>query len=122
MKTRAITGILFVIVMVGSVLLGQYVFGAVYLALSCFVLYEFYRLVSENTAKPDVTAGIVNGVIVFAGFAVLILSNNMAMPVLMDYKTTHALLFLLPVSMSMIFIRQLFKQAMLPFNNIGYTC
>jgi phosphatidate cytidylyltransferase len=122
MKTRAITGILFVIVMVGSVLLGQYVFGVFYLVLSCFALYEFYRLVSENTAKPDVIAGIVNGIIVFAGFAVLILSNNMAMPVLMDYKTTHALLFLLPVSVSMIFIRQLFKQAMLPFNNIGYTC
>lgn len=120
MKTRAITGILFVIVMVGSVLLGQYVFGAFYLVLSGFTLYEFYRLVSENTAKPDVVAGIINGIIVFAGFGLLTLSNNMAL--LIDYKTTHALLFLLPVSASMIFIRQLFTKSMLPFNNIGYTC
>jgi len=122
MRTRAITGILFVIVMVGSVLLGQYVFGAFYLVLSSLTLYEFYKLVSENTAKPDVVAGIFNGVLVFAGFGLLILSNNMAMPLLLDYKTTHALLFLLPVSSSMIFIRQLFTRAMMPFNNIGFTC
>jgi len=120
MKTRAITGILFVIVMVGSLLLGQFVFGAFYLVLSSLALYEFYKLVGQTVAKPDVPAGIINGVMVFAGFALLTLSNNMAL--LIDYKTTHALLFLLPVSASAIFIRQLFTKAMMPFNNIGYTC
>ncbi len=120
MKTRAITGILFVIVMIGSVLLGQFVFGAFYLVLSCLALYEFYNLVGQTVAKPDLLAGIVNGVIVFAGFGLLTLSNNMAL--LVDYKKAHALIFLLPVSGAMIFIRQLFTKAMMPFNNIGYTC
>jgi len=120
MKTRAITGILFVIVMVGSVLFGQFVFGAFYLVLSCVTLYEFYKLVGQTVAKPDLLAGMVNGIIVFAGFGLLTLSNNMAL--LVDYKTAHALIFLLPVSAAMIFIRQLFTKAMMPFSNIGYTC
>lgn len=122
MKTRTITGFFFVIVMLGSLFLGQYVFGAFYLLLSCFTLYEFYKLVSQNAATPDVTAGIGNGILVFVGFAVLILSNNMAMHWLLDYQQTHALLFLLPISVSMVFIRQLFIKAGQPFANIAYTC
>jgi phosphatidate cytidylyltransferase len=106
--------------MLGSIFLGQYVFGAFYLVLSCLTLYEFYKLVAQNIAKPDVAAGIVNGILVFGGYGVLILSNNMV--ILLNYKTTHALLFLLPLSASMIFIRQLFNKTTVPFNNIAYTC
>jgi phosphatidate cytidylyltransferase len=121
MKTRAITGFFFVLVMLGSVLLGAYVFGAFFLLLSCLVLHEFYRLVSQTVAKPDIPWGITNGVFIFAGFALLIYSDNMTMPVLLGYKATHALLFLLPLTGAAVFIRQLFKQSMLPFNNIAYT-
>ena len=121
MKTRAITGFFFVLVMLGSVLLGQYVFGLFYLLLSAFVLYEFYKLVSQSVAKPDIPAGIVNGALVYAGFALLIYSDNMTLPILLSYKATYSLLFLLPVTFTVVFIRQLFNQAMLPFNNIAYT-
>jgi phosphatidate cytidylyltransferase len=120
MKTRAITGFIFVIVMIGSLVSGQFVFGAFYLILSCFTLYEFYKLVGQSVAKPDAAAGILNGILVFGGYGLLILSNNMV--VLIDYKTTHAVLFLLPLSASMIFVRQLFSKSAMPFNNIGYTC
>jgi phosphatidate cytidylyltransferase len=122
MKIRAITGFFFVIVMLGSVLLGQYVFGAFYLLLSSFTLYEFYKLVAQNTAKPDIIAGLANGVVVFAAFALLITSDNMTLPVLLGYKATRSLLFLLPVTAVMIFIRQLFSRTAAPFNNIAYTC
>ena len=121
MKTRAITGLFFVLVMLGSVLLGQYVFGLFYLLLGAFVLYEFYKLVSQSVAKPDIPAGIVNGALVYAGFALLIYSDNMTLPILLSYKATYSLLFLLPVTFTVVFIRQLFKQAMLPFNNVAYT-
>ena len=49
MKTRAITRFFFVIVMVASVLLGQYVFGIFYLLLTLFCLWEFYGLVKQHT-------------------------------------------------------------------------
>jgi phosphatidate cytidylyltransferase len=121
MKTRAITGFFFVIVMLGSIFLGQYTFAAFYLVLSCFTLYEFYKLVGQTVAKPDVPAGIINGALVFAGFGLVIMSNYMVMPVILDYKKTHALLALLPITAVLIPIRQLFTKAMMPFNNIGYT-
>jgi phosphatidate cytidylyltransferase len=121
MKTRAITGFFFVIVMLGSLFLGQYVFSAFYLLLSAYALYEFYTLVAQNTAKPDILSGLINGILIFAGFGLLIYSDNMALPVLLGYKATHSLLFLLPITSAMIFIRQLFKHSHTPFNNIGFT-
>jgi phosphatidate cytidylyltransferase len=121
MKTRAITGFIFVIVMIGSLLLGQYVFGAFYLVLGAFALYEFYSLVGQNTAQPDVPAGLINGLLLFSGFALLILSDNMTLPVLLGYKATHSLLLLLPLTSAAVFIRQLFRRYDRPFNNIAYT-
>ncbi|HWZ02752.1 MAG TPA: phosphatidate cytidylyltransferase [Mucilaginibacter sp.] len=119
MKTRAITGFFFVIVMLASVLLGQFVFVTFYLVLSAFCLYEFYTLVTQNTAKPDIILGIINGMILFAGFAVLIFSDNITL--LLSYKASHALLFLLPLTSALVFIRQLFNKSAYPFNNIAYT-
>lgn len=121
MRTRAITGFFFVIVMLGSVLLGQYVFVAFYLVLSAFCLHEFYSLVGQNTAKPDLTLGIINGGLLFAGIALLILSDNMTLPVLLGYKASRSLLFLLPLTSALVCIRQLYHKTLFPFNNIAYT-
>jgi len=119
MKTRAITGFFFVIVMLASVLLGQFVFMPFYLVLSAFCLYEFYTLVTQNTAKPDIALGIINGVLLFAGMAVLIFSDNITL--LLSYKAAHALLFLLPLTSALVFIRQLYGKSETPFNDIAYT-
>ncbi|MDR3696763.1 phosphatidate cytidylyltransferase [Mucilaginibacter sp.] len=119
MKTRAITGFFFVIVMLASVLLGQFVFVTFYLVLGAFCLYEFYNLVTQNTAKPDIALGIINGMMLFAGIAVLIFSDNITL--LLSYKASHSLLFLLPLTSALVFIRQLFNKTETPFNNIAYT-
>lgn len=117
MKTRAITGFFFIIVMLGSLLLGNYVFGAFYLLLSCFCLYEFYSLVKQNTAGPNVPAGLILGALVFAAFGLLSYSESTAA----DAKTAHILLFLLPVASAAIFISELFKKVKSPFDNLAYT-
>ncbi|MBB3056670.1 phosphatidate cytidylyltransferase [Mucilaginibacter gotjawali] len=119
MKTRAITGFFFVIVMLASVLLGQFVFVTFYLMLSAFCLYEFYSLVTQNTAKPDIVLGIINGMMLFAGIAVLIFSDNITL--LLSYKAAHSLLFLMPLTSALVFIRQLYNKSASPFNNIAYT-
>ncbi|TSJ43632.1 phosphatidate cytidylyltransferase [Mucilaginibacter corticis] len=111
MKIRAITGFFFIIVMVASVLLGHYVFGAFYLLLSCFCLWEFYGLVKKAGFKPDVTTGLLNGIFIYAAFALAAYQSEGA----------HKLLFLLPVPVSAIFIQELFKKNKAPFTNIGYT-
>src|ERR1700712_236055 len=108
MKTRAITGFFFVIVMLASVMFGPYLFGAFYLVISCLCLFEFYKLIKENTANPNATAGLINGALLFAAFALLSYSGIFALPVLEGKNVAYKLLFLLPLFSSAIFIRELF--------------
>ncbi|WP_400262149.1 hypothetical protein ACFX5U_22095 [Sphingobacterium sp. SG20118] len=46
MKTRAITGFFFIIIMVGAMLLGASVFLGFFTVLTAWCLYEFYGIVS----------------------------------------------------------------------------
>jgi phosphatidate cytidylyltransferase len=121
MKTRAITGFFFVIVMLGSMLLGPYVFGAYFLILSSFCLFEFYGLVNQNTTAPNVSEGIGNGALLFITFALLNYAGVSTTPILGGIKTAHLLMFLIPLASSTIFIKELFKKSQTPFNNIAYT-
>jgi len=112
MKTRAITGFFFVIVMLGSILLGQYVFGVFYLLLSGFALYEFYGLVKQSGIRPNQSAGIINGIFVYAVFALVTYK---------DEPVYHKLIFLLALTLSAIFFQELYKKSETPFTNIAYT-
>ena len=112
MKTRAITGFFFVIVMLASILLGNYVFGIFYLLLSVLALREFYGLVNQSGIKPNQSAGIVNGVFVYAIFALIAYK---------DEPVYHKLIFLLALTLSAIFFQELYKKSETPFTNIAYT-
>ncbi|CAN5482516.1 phosphatidate cytidylyltransferase [soil metagenome] len=121
MKTRAITGFFFLIVMIGSFLLGHYVFGAFYLVLCSFCLYEFYTLIRQNTASPNVIAGILNGMLIYAAFALLTYSVEFPQPALYGSHTAYKMLLLLTLTSGAIFVQELFKRAESPFTNIAYT-
>lgn len=111
MKTRAITGFFFVIVMLASVLLDNYVFGAFYLLLSAICLQEFYGLIKKsNSATPNLITGIMNGAFIYVIFAFV---NH-------DHAV-NSFLFLLPVTLAAIFIQELYSRSATPFHNIGYT-
>jgi len=110
MKTRAITGFFFVIVMLASVLINGYVFGVFYLLLSGLALIEFYRLVKKAGINPDVMTGVLNGAFIYIVFALIAVDS--------DYRK---LIFLLPVTLSFISIQELFKKNSSPFTNIAYT-
>ena len=111
MKTRAITGFFFVIVMLASVLLGQYVFGVFYLLLSAFALYEFYGLVKQSGIQPNIAAGILNGVLIYAAFSLV----RDLLPDAFRY------VFILALTLSLIFFQELYKKSETPFTNIAYT-
>ncbi len=110
MKTRAITGFFFIIIMLGSVLLGPYVFTAFFTVLSFFCLNEFYRMVKTANIKPNRTAGLIGGGFIFAGIGLHYILN-------IDSKF---LLIIIPVLAS-IFIAQLYKHTENPFTHIAYT-
>ncbi|ASU32171.1 phosphatidate cytidylyltransferase [Mucilaginibacter xinganensis] len=110
MKTRAITGFFFVVVMLASVLCGRYVFSAFYLLVSILCLHEFYKLIGQSGVRPNMQAGMLNGVLVFVFVA-------------LQYYTSEArfLLVLLTFSMALIFIQELYKPSPAPFTNIAFT-
>ncbi len=112
MKTRAITGFFFVIVMLASLLLGHFTFDIFYLILSVFCLVEFYGLIKQSGIKPNQSAGIGNGIFVYTIFALIVYDNQ---------PSYHKLLFLLILTLSSIFIQELYKKSEAPFNNIAYT-
>jgi phosphatidate cytidylyltransferase len=112
MKTRAITGFFFIIVMLASLLLGRYVFSVFYLLLSSYCLWEFYGLIKKAGFKPSLTAGLLSGAFIYVIFGLV------ACPSENDY---HKLLFLLPVTLSSVFIQELFTKHEAPFTNIAYT-
>jgi phosphatidate cytidylyltransferase len=112
MKTRAITGFFFVIVMLASVLLGHYTFGIFYLALSSFCLWEFYGLIRQSGINPNQFTGILYGILVYVVFALITYK---------DVPSNHRLIFLLMLTFGSIFFQELFKKSEAPFTNIAYT-
>jgi phosphatidate cytidylyltransferase len=121
MKTRAITGFFFVIVMVASMLLGQYVYSTFYLLLSLFCLYEFYGLVKHHVASPNIVMGLINGAMLYIPFALIAWATVYALPDLHN-EPAYKVLLITPATFLGIFIYELFrKDAGHPFNNIAYT-
>ncbi|HVW14388.1 MAG TPA: phosphatidate cytidylyltransferase [Mucilaginibacter sp.] len=113
MKTRAITGFFFVIVMIASILLGRYTFDIFYLVLSTLCLFEFYRLVMQTGIKPALILGVLTGALVYIIFAALAMNNDGA-------PANYLLLALVPC-FAAIFIQELFRRSEAPFTNITYT-
>lgn len=113
MRTRAITGFFFVIVMLASVLLGNYVFDVFYLLLSMLCLWEFYGLLKKSGAGPDQATGMLNGGLLYMVTALISMNYS-------DLPLFAFLLLLVPL-FSIIFIQELYKKSEQPFANIAYT-
>lgn len=110
MKTRAITGFFFLIIMVGSLLIGDKVFSVFYLLLSTATLYEFYKLIKKAGIRPHIIIGLIAAVLVF-GLSALFFYIKF------DLKY---LLLIIPIVFS-VFITELYKKSKIPFGNISYT-
>ncbi len=62
---RTITGLLFVVLVIGSILLNQYVFGGLFLIFTILGMDEFYRLVENDKVKPQKISGIITGALIY---------------------------------------------------------
>jgi len=112
MKTRAITGFFFIIVMLASVLINRYVFYGFYLVLSVLCLNEFYSLVKRSGVDISRITGLINGAFFFGMFALITTNSGL------NYQKYVVLLTL---TFGAVFIQELFKKADKPFTNIAYT-
>lgn len=110
MKTRAITGFFFVLVMLASVLSGAYAFSIFFIVLSLFSLTEFYGLIGREKARPDRMGGILLGGAIFLAFAAF------------NLHLVRSFILLLPIPfLAFIYIRELYQKNEQPFYNISLT-
>ena len=112
MKTRAVTSFFFVIVMFSSLCFGDYFFSGFYLLLSAFCLWEFYKLFKNSNISPNVFSGIINCIVIYLLLALIAYKYNLFF---------HKLIFLLPLTVTAVFVQELFKKSPNPISDIFYT-
>ncbi len=110
MKTRAITGFFFIIIMLGSLLTGPYVFALFYTILGFLCLIEFYKLITKAGIKPNLAIG---------GFIGGLSLCYYAYGCVYGFGRTNFVI--LPVLACLVFIFQLYQKSKQPFTDIGYT-
>lgn len=120
MRTRAITGLFFIIVMLASVLTGHYTFVFFYLLLSVLCLQEFYKLIKQAGFKPNIALGYLNTILIYSAFALLSYKSGLQNPADFAFPIGK-LIFLLPVTLGAVFVFELFRNQANPFTNIAVT-
>jgi phosphatidate cytidylyltransferase len=108
--TRSITGLIFAVSIIGSILISRYAFCALFLVFTILGLLEFYSLFSNETVKPQKYSGIIIGIILY-----LIIFFS---PV--DINSMFNIILLIPLLFPL-FIAELFRKKEQPFANIAYT-
>lgn len=108
--TRTFTAVIFVVVMLGSVLLGQNVFSVLLLIITLLSLNEFIVLVSGEKIQPAVWPTIITGGITYS----LLAANAMG------FLPTEAILLIIPV-IFLLFIIELWRNKSNPFTNIAMS-
>ncbi|MFC6103621.1 phosphatidate cytidylyltransferase [Olivibacter domesticus] len=110
MKTRAITGFFFVVVMLASLLLGAYTFSIFFLLLALFSAEEFFKLIETDNIKPNRIFGFLLGATLFT--CVILLELNLG--------SIRYLVFTVPFIV-LVYVSELYKKATQPFINIALT-
>lgn len=110
MKTRAITGFFFVLVMLAAVIFNAYAFSLFFLVLALLSQAEFYRMIASAAIRPQVKGGMLLGA---AAFVLTILIA------IFSFSSTY-LLIIVPFAIG-IYLFELYRKASQPFLNIAFT-
>ena len=108
---RAISGILFAALVIGSVYLGQISFSILMGAILVGSLFEFYRLSLKARVRPQMILGVALGLLLFI-CTFLHASGDVDFPI-MFYA-------FIPLTMG-VFVVELYRNHSRPFTNIAYT-
>lgn len=110
MKTRAITGFFFIVVLIGAVLLGSYAFVPFFSLVAACCVYEFYRMVHTEHTKPLVGLGV----------AVAALGLSLLGAVLLGFLPP-AILALGIMAVLLLYIAALFRKTAHPIQDVAYS-
>lgn len=111
MKTRAITGLVFVLVMLAAFFFGPYVFLGFFSVLSLLCLSEFYALIKKTGIYPQQINGLVLGLVICAAAASFWLDASFS-----RYFSAS----IIPLGI-LIFYAELYRKTDKPFHQIAYT-
>jgi len=106
---RALTAVLFVIVLIAGINLHPVGFIATFLGIALLANYEFYGLVKKAKASPQIATGLIAVVLLFAAVTTHIYCGKAVL--------FHLLILLVFLS----FIIELYRKKENPFANIAYT-
>lgn len=109
--TRAIWGTLFVVIVIGSFLVGRNATAIVLGLFMCVGLFEFYRFFSKSTiVQPKSVAGVIGGLFLYAGL------------VLREMEVIHFDLYLLFIPLTFLpFLNVVFSKAKNPLLDLTIT-
>ncbi len=107
---RTITGIVFVLLIVGSIIADRHLFSLLFVFITAMGLWEFYTLVEKAGISPNKFAGLMAGIFLFASNAMIAL-NIAPREIQMG---NFVLIFL-------IFLFELYRKLPNPFTNIAFT-
>ena len=107
---RTITGILFITVLIGSILIGQISFQVMFLIIALLGLDEFYKLIKTEHREPNVHLGL------FIGAVTYILVSGVSF----DNIPPSYLSMIYPL-FGIIFFAELYRKKQDPFGNIATT-
>lgn len=108
--TRAVTGALFVAVMIAAIQVSPYTFMMLFFVINMLSIIEFYKLFIKNDLTPRIFSGVVMSILLYA-LSALVASTTIK---------PAALLWLVPMPF-LIFIFELYLKSDKPFENIAYT-
>ncbi len=110
LATRSLTAVFFVVVMVGSALLGQTVFSALLFIITFLSINEFVTIVTNDKIQPALWPTLVTGSIVFTALA----ANAMGM------MRAEGILLSIPF-IFLLFFFELWRKKTNPFLNIAMS-
>lgn len=109
---RSLTGIVFVLVIVGSVIGGPWIFASLFLFVSILTQLEFHKLLSKGEHKTQIYLGIGSGIFLYGTIAASALELG---PAGFNIMLLNFIPFVL------IFVSALYMQPANPFASIGLT-
>lgn len=110
--TRSVTGFIFVLVIVGSVIANSLIFAILFLFVTILTQLEFYRIISKDARKTQVYTGIGAGIFLYGTLAASAL--GMGIPGI-------NMIVLNFIPLVLVFVMALYSGSSSPFSDIGVT-
>lgn len=107
---RALTGLVFVVVLLGCTYYSQLSFSILFFIITVLGLWEFYGLSEKAGNQPQKILGTIAGAVLFKTSALMS----------MGYFDSRILLINIPL-LFIVFIRELYTKSVNPFQNIAFT-